>query len=96
MRHLAVADRVEILVLVDNVTDSLSSVPEFVENEFRRFWTRGVESCLAGVCVARRMACPVPSLHGVATLPRPSCLTPVPMRRCSNETLNASGSTWAP
>jgi hypothetical protein len=41
MGELAVADPVEVLVLVDNVTDNLSSVPEFVENEFRRFWRRG-------------------------------------------------------
>jgi hypothetical protein len=41
MGELAIADRVEVLVLVDNVTDSLSNAPESVENEFRRFWRRG-------------------------------------------------------
>jgi hypothetical protein len=33
MPELAAADRIEVLVLVDNVTDSLSSAPDNVENE---------------------------------------------------------------
>jgi len=40
MLELAEADRVEVLVLVDNVTDNLSSVPDYVDNELPRLWNR--------------------------------------------------------
>ena len=53
MGELAFADRVEVLVLVDNVTDNLSTVPEFVENEFRRFWRRGGSNPVRPMSVLR-------------------------------------------
>jgi 7,8-dihydropterin-6-yl-methyl-4-(beta-D-ribofuranosyl)aminobenzene 5'-phosphate synthase len=66
MREPAVADRVEVLVLVDNVTDSLSSVPEFVENEFPRFWRRGgrLLSGRALCCAAHGLSCAVTAWRG--------------------------------
>ena len=39
---MSAADRVEILVLVDNVTDNLSSVPDEVENEWPRLLKCGM------------------------------------------------------
>jgi 7,8-dihydropterin-6-yl-methyl-4-(beta-D-ribofuranosyl)aminobenzene 5'-phosphate synthase len=50
MPKLATADRIEILVLVDNVTDNLSSVPDYVENEVPRLWKRGLRR-LSGTCL---------------------------------------------
>lgn len=50
MNQLAVVDQIEIQVLVDNATDSLSSAPDFVESEFRGFWRRGGR-ILAGECL---------------------------------------------
>lgn len=47
MHELAVADHAEVLVLVDNATDNLSSVPQYVETEFPSFWRRGAR-LLAG------------------------------------------------
>lgn len=43
------ADRLEIQVLVDNVTDSLSSVPSFVTHEWRALMRAGMRE-LAGSC----------------------------------------------
>lgn len=61
MREPAVADRVEVLVLVDNATDSLSSVPSFVESEFQRYWRRGGQvlsgQCLC--CAAHGLSCAI-------------------------------------
>lgn len=61
MTTLQPADRVEVHVLVDNVTDSLSSVPDFVETEFAGLtrrrggsWVLG-GSCLC--CAAHGLAC---------------------------------------
>ena len=66
MRELALADRVEVLVLVDNVTDNLSTVPEFVEHEFRRFWKRGGRilsgQCLC--CAAHGLSCAITAWRG--------------------------------
>src|SRR6185369_14976365 len=66
MDELAFADSVEILVLVDNVTDNLSTVPEFVENEFRRFWRRGGRTlsgqCLC--CAAHGLSCAIAARSG--------------------------------
>ena len=66
MGELAIADRVEVLVLVDNVTDSLSNAPEFVENEFRRFWRRGGRilsgQCLC--CAAHGLSCAITAWRG--------------------------------
>jgi 7,8-dihydropterin-6-yl-methyl-4-(beta-D-ribofuranosyl)aminobenzene 5'-phosphate synthase len=56
---LAQADRAEILILVDNVTDNLSSVPAYVETEMPRLWKRGLK-LLSGRC----MCC---AAHGLAS-----------------------------
>src|SRR3954468_11569419 len=66
MRGLAFADRIEILVLVDNVTDNLSTNPEFVENEFRRYWRRG-GGVLGGqglCCAAHGLSCAITAWRG--------------------------------
>ena len=66
MHELAIADRVEVLVLVDNATDNLSSAPEFVESEFRRFWNRGGRilsgRCLC--CAAHGLSCAITAWRG--------------------------------
>lgn len=66
MDELASADRVEVLVLVDNVTDSLSSAPQNVETEFRRFWNRGGRilsgQCLC--CAAHGLSCAITAWRG--------------------------------
>ncbi|HSC98118.1 MAG TPA: MBL fold metallo-hydrolase [Casimicrobiaceae bacterium] len=61
MRAVKMADSVEVLVLVDNVTDNLSSVPSFVETEFaalgrrrRGLWVLGGD-CLC--CAAHGLSC---------------------------------------
>jgi 7,8-dihydropterin-6-yl-methyl-4-(beta-D-ribofuranosyl)aminobenzene 5'-phosphate synthase len=59
MLKLAPADRAEILILVDNVTDNLSSVPAYVETEMPRLWKRGLK-LLSGRC----MCC---AAHGLAS-----------------------------
>ena len=51
---IAVADHVEILVLVDNVTDNLSSVPSEVENEWPRLRKRGMRAVVGNMPVLRR------------------------------------------
>jgi len=43
-------DRVEVHVLVDNVTDSLSTVPSHVENEWSYLWRNGMKR-LSGRCI---------------------------------------------
>jgi 7,8-dihydropterin-6-yl-methyl-4-(beta-D-ribofuranosyl)aminobenzene 5'-phosphate synthase len=61
MLKLAQADRAEILILVDNVTDNLSSVPAYVETEMPRLWKRGLKlwsgRCMC--CAAHGLACAV-------------------------------------
>jgi len=61
MREPAAADRVEVLVLVDNVTDNLSLVPSYVENELPRLWSRGLRlwsgRCMC--CAAHGLSCAV-------------------------------------
>jgi len=63
---LAVADRIEIMILVDNVTDNLSSVPEYVENELPRLWKRGLQRlsghCLC--CAAHGLSCAITAWRG--------------------------------
>jgi 7,8-dihydropterin-6-yl-methyl-4-(beta-D-ribofuranosyl)aminobenzene 5'-phosphate synthase len=63
---ISAADRVEILVLVDNVTDNLSSVPGEVENEWPRLWKRGMRqlsgSCLC--CGAHGLFCAITAWRG--------------------------------
>jgi 7,8-dihydropterin-6-yl-methyl-4-(beta-D-ribofuranosyl)aminobenzene 5'-phosphate synthase len=51
--ELAAAERLEILVLVDNVTDSLSSTPAFVTREWTRLQQRGMRLTTGGaLCCA--------------------------------------------
>lgn len=69
MNALAAADRVEVLVLVDNVTDNLSSVPDGVETELSRFWRRGAR-LMAGsslCCAAHGLSCAVTVQRGEVT-----------------------------
>ena len=66
MPELVAADRIEILVLVDNVTDNLSSVPPYVENEWPRLLKRGMKE-LSGQCIccgAHGLACAVTAWRG--------------------------------
>ena len=63
MTSLAAVDSLDIQVLVDNVTDQLSSVPSFVETEFAGL-TRAAAApgCwAAAACAAPPTACPVSS-----------------------------------
>ena len=66
MGELALADRVEVLVLVDNVTDNLSTDPGFVDSEFRRLWSRGGRvlsgQCLC--CAAHGLSCAITAWRG--------------------------------
>jgi 7,8-dihydropterin-6-yl-methyl-4-(beta-D-ribofuranosyl)aminobenzene 5'-phosphate synthase len=68
MQVLAEADRVEVLVLVDNATDNLSSVPDSVENEMPRLWKRGLRlwsgRCMC--CAAHGLSCAVTAWHGAS------------------------------
>jgi len=61
VKTLVQADRVEVLILVDNVTDNLSTAPLFVENEWPRLWSRGMRSlsgrCLC--CAAHGLSCAI-------------------------------------
>jgi 7,8-dihydropterin-6-yl-methyl-4-(beta-D-ribofuranosyl)aminobenzene 5'-phosphate synthase len=64
--EIASADRVEVLVLVDNVTDNLSLVPDYVENEWPRLWRKGLKrlsgSCLC--CGAHGLSCAITAWRG--------------------------------
>ena len=52
MAHLAAVDSLDVQILVDNVTDSLSSVPSFVETEFAGLGRRrGAAWVLGGACL---------------------------------------------
>lgn len=66
MPALSASDRVEVLVLVDNATDNLSSVPAYVENELPRLWRRGLRTwtghCMC--CAAHGLSCAVTAWHG--------------------------------
>lgn len=66
MNDLAVVDRIEVLVLVDNVTDNLSTVPRFVENELPRLTRRGLRlwsgRCMC--CAAHGFSCAVTAWRG--------------------------------
>ena len=66
MPQLAEADRVEVLVLVDNVTDNLSSNPDYVETEMPRLWQRGLRlwsgQCMC--CAAHGLSCAVTAWRG--------------------------------
>ena len=50
MLQIAEADRIEVLVLVDNVVATLSPVPGCVENEWPRLWRNGLQR-LSGTCL---------------------------------------------
>lgn len=69
MAELAAADRVEVLVLVDNVTDTLSSVPGYVENELPRLQKRGLRlwsgQCMC--CAAHGFSCAITARRGDAS-----------------------------
>ncbi len=60
------ADQVDVTVIIDNVTDSLSSTPAFVENEWTSHWRRGMKSlggrCLC--CAAHGLSCLVTVTSG--------------------------------
>jgi len=62
----APVDRLEVLILVDNVTDNLSSVPSFVETEMSRLWQRGLKRmsghCLC--CAAHGLSCAITAWRG--------------------------------
>jgi 7,8-dihydropterin-6-yl-methyl-4-(beta-D-ribofuranosyl)aminobenzene 5'-phosphate synthase len=64
--QIIAADRVEVLILVDNLVDSLSSAPAFVENEWSRLWRRGYPGisgrCLC--CGAHGLSCAVTTWTG--------------------------------
>jgi 7,8-dihydropterin-6-yl-methyl-4-(beta-D-ribofuranosyl)aminobenzene 5'-phosphate synthase len=66
MSNLIEADRIEVLVIVDNVTDNLSSVPDDVENEVPRLWKRGLRRwsgrCMC--CAAHGLACAITAYSG--------------------------------
>src|SRR3954471_25077335 len=61
-------DRLELTVLVDNATDSLSSVPSHVETEFNSHWRRGMRvlsgKCLC--CAAHGLSCLITAYRGDA------------------------------
>jgi metal-dependent hydrolase (beta-lactamase superfamily II) len=66
MSELATVDRVEVLVLVDNVTDNLSTSPAYVENEWARLWKKGLRR-LAGHCLccgAHGLSCAITARRG--------------------------------
>jgi 7,8-dihydropterin-6-yl-methyl-4-(beta-D-ribofuranosyl)aminobenzene 5'-phosphate synthase len=62
-------DRLEIMVVVDNTTDSLSSTPAFVETEFAGNWRRGMKwlsgKCLC--CAAHGLSCLITAHVGDTT-----------------------------
>ncbi len=66
---LAPVDRLEILVLVDNATDILSSTPSHVESEFAGLTRRGIRmmagKCLC--CAAHGLSCLVTAHRGAAS-----------------------------
>ncbi|HEY2929843.1 MBL fold metallo-hydrolase [Piscinibacter sp.] len=69
MLQLSEADRVEVIVLVDNVTDNLSLVPAYVETEMARQWKRGLRvwsgRCMC--CAAHGLSCAITAWRGDTT-----------------------------
>ena len=58
-------DRLEVLVLVDNVTDSLSSTPPFVTREWTRLQQKGMRWMTGGaLCCANHGLSLVITAHG--------------------------------
>jgi 7,8-dihydropterin-6-yl-methyl-4-(beta-D-ribofuranosyl)aminobenzene 5'-phosphate synthase len=66
MPELVTADRVEVLILVDNATDFLSSSPPEVEGELSRFWRRGARMAAGHLlcCAAHGFSCAVTAWSG--------------------------------
>lgn len=66
MRELAVAESVDVLVLVDNATDFLSSSPPSVESEMSRFWRRGARFQAGNLlcCAAHGFSCAITARIG--------------------------------
>jgi 7,8-dihydropterin-6-yl-methyl-4-(beta-D-ribofuranosyl)aminobenzene 5'-phosphate synthase len=66
MAELQAADRVEVLVLVDNLTDNLSTNPDYVETEMPRLWRRGLRlwsgQCMC--CAAHGLSCAITAWRG--------------------------------
>lgn len=69
MAGLLEVDSAEVMILVDNVTDNLSSTPTFVETELSRLARRGVNliswSCMC--CAAHGLSCLVTLRRGSET-----------------------------
>ncbi|MEZ5818958.1 MAG: MBL fold metallo-hydrolase [Hyphomicrobiaceae bacterium] len=69
MTGLREVDSAEVMILVDNVTDNLSSTPKFVETELSRLARRGVNlvagECLC--CAAHGLSCLVTLRRGQET-----------------------------
>jgi 7,8-dihydropterin-6-yl-methyl-4-(beta-D-ribofuranosyl)aminobenzene 5'-phosphate synthase len=64
--EITAADRLEVLVLVDNVTDNLSLIPDYVENEWPRLWRKGLKR-LSGDCLccgAHGLSCAITAWSG--------------------------------
>lgn len=66
MSTLMPVDRLEIQILVDNLTDGLSSAPSFVEDEMSYHWRRGMKA-LSGACLccaAHGLSCLITAHRG--------------------------------
>ena len=66
MSNCQSVDRVEVHILVDNVTDSLSTVPSHVENEWSYLWRNGMRR-LSGRCIccaAHGLSCLITAYRG--------------------------------
>jgi 7,8-dihydropterin-6-yl-methyl-4-(beta-D-ribofuranosyl)aminobenzene 5'-phosphate synthase len=69
MTDLLPVDSVEIRILVDNVTDNLSSVPSFVETEWAFHWRSGMKA-IEGACIccaAHGLSCLITVKRGDAS-----------------------------
>lgn len=66
MSSLVPVDRLEVMIVVDNATDNLSSVPSFVETEMGRLWREGLRlwtgKCMC--CAAHGLSCLVTGHRG--------------------------------
>ena len=68
MNSLKPVDRLEVHILVDNATDSLSSVPKHVELEFSYLHRKGMR-VLSGKCIccaSHGLSCLITAHHGSA------------------------------
>jgi 7,8-dihydropterin-6-yl-methyl-4-(beta-D-ribofuranosyl)aminobenzene 5'-phosphate synthase len=69
MASIQPVDRIEVHVLVDNVTGSLSRVPSHVENEWSYLWRQGMKK-LSGrriCCAAHGLSCLITAYQGEST-----------------------------